>query len=93
MSQPGRQYALYLHHSVRGKDGPGSEAAVYVATPGHYQEELGLDLPAGSYQADWVDPAAGQSLRSERFTHTGGQRILATPAYTVDLALRIKGNP
>jgi len=51
----------------------------------------GGHLPAGSYQADWVDAAAGSVISSERFTHAGGNRTIGTPPHSVDAALRIKG--
>jgi len=86
ISEPGRQYALYLHHSTGGRGG------AYTVTPGKYTERLVLSLPASSYRADWVGPATGSSLRTETFEHGGGERTLTTPEYTVDVALRVKAN-
>ena len=62
----------------------------YVVTPGDYAETLVLDLPGGTYQADWVDPASGSVVGSLTFTHQGGNKALVTPAHAVDIALRIK---
>lgn len=84
MSQPGQQYALYLHHSTGGK------GSVYTVKPGRYEESLVLNLPAGNYRADWVDPEFGSVIRTETLNHAGGNRTLTTPVYTVDIALRIK---
>ncbi len=83
ISEPGRQYALYLHHS-RCPDG-----VKYIVQPGEYQESLGLNLPAGSYSAEWVDPASGAALAEVNFQHAGGVYPLRTPLYTVDVALRV----
>ncbi len=83
ISEPGKQYAYYHHHSRL-------KPYVYTAAPGKYQESLVLELPAGSYKADWVRPADGAVLSSEAFTHAGGKRSVATPKHTVDMALRIK---
>jgi hypothetical protein len=47
-------------------------------------------LAQGSYQADWVGPASASVISGERFRHEGGARSISTPAYTVDVALRIK---
>jgi hypothetical protein len=58
--------------------------------PGAYEERLILDLSAGTYQADWVDPSTGAVLGTETFTHAGGQRSVSTPRHAVDMALRIK---
>jgi hypothetical protein len=84
ISQPGEQYALYLHHSTGGN---GSE---YTVSLGSYTEKLVLKLPAGTYKADWVDPAAGSVVGTDTFSHKGGNRTFATPTHSVDIALRIK---
>lgn len=83
ISQRGEQYALYHHHSKL-------KPYVYQVTPAQYQERLALDLPAGTYQADWVDPSTGVLLDKETFTHSGGRRAVSTPGHAVDIALRIK---
>ena len=84
MSEPGKQYAIYLHHSMlrHGEN--------YVVVPGQYQHDLVLRLPAGADQADWVDPASGKMLRTDRLSSQNDEQVLATPVYTVDMALRIK---
>ena len=84
ISQPGRQYALYLHHST------GEKGAAYKVSPGDYREQLQVRLARGTYRADFVDPASGAVLRTEQFEHAGGARTLATPAHSVDIALRIR---
>lgn len=84
ISRPGEQYALYVHHS---KDGKGS---AYTVTPGSYSEKLLLNLPAGTYKADWVDPASGGLVRTDQVAHKGGHWTIVTPTYSVDIALRIK---
>ncbi|MBZ5594261.1 MAG: hypothetical protein LAP39_18625 [Acidobacteriia bacterium] len=85
ISEPGKQYALYIHHSQRG-----GQFGSYEAVPGSYHEDLTVSLPRGDYQADWVDPARGVVMASESFAHDDGNRTLATPSYTIDIALRIK---
>ena len=49
-----------------------------------------LDLPAGSYRAEWISPLTGKTVKSETFRHPGGTRSLAAPAFSEDIALRIK---
>jgi hypothetical protein len=83
MSEPGEQYALYIHHSSERR---GS----YVVAEGNYGDELALKLPSGTYQADWMNPASGSVISSERFTFEGGNRKMSTPSYSLDIALRIK---
>jgi hypothetical protein len=82
--EPGKQYALYIHHSNL------IENTRYLVQPGKYQENLILVIPEGKYRAEWIDPAGGQILRSDVFSHGGGNCTLKTPEYSVDMALRIK---
>jgi len=85
ISQPGEQYAVYQHHSkIEDRN------HYYIVTTGTYEEDLELNLPAGTYTADWVDPATGSTLRTDSLTHKGGPHKFRTPRYTVDIALRIK---
>lgn len=87
ITETGKQYALYIHHS---RDRRGVPGAWYTVVPGTYQEKVVISLPAGNYKADWVDPARGVTVTSESFQHEGGNRTLQTPTYKVDIALRIK---
>lgn len=56
---------------------------------GGTQATLALDLPAGSYRAEWINTRTGACDRSERFDHRGGTRKLESPAYRDDVALRV----
>jgi hypothetical protein len=82
--QPGKQYAIYLRpneprnkpsFSVSQRDG----AVVF-----------GVELPAGTYQAEWLDPKRGIVEKKERIKHSGGIRQMAAPTFSEDIALRIK---
>jgi len=84
LNEQGKQYALYIHHS---SEKPG---AAYTVVPGQYREELVVRLPPGRYRAEWIEPETGATLGSEELAHEGGNRTLKTPAYKVDIALRIK---
>jgi hypothetical protein len=85
MSETGKQYAYYHHHSSFGRN-----TSSYKVNPGHYRENLVLHLPAGSYSMEWVNPATGEVTGAESFAVAGGNRTVATPEHTVDIALRIK---
>ena len=52
--------------------------------------DLTVDLPPGTYRAEWISPVTGLVQRDEKFSHTGGTRSLPSPAYNDDIALRIK---
>ena len=84
LSEPGQQYTLYIHHSSEKVDGS------YTVVPGDYHEELVLSFPAGHYRVDWVDPETGSVLNSINLIHEGGNYTLNTPAYKIDIALKIK---
>ena len=85
ISEPGRQYALYMHHSKRGDS--------YEVVPGNYEEKLTVELPRGTYRAEWVSPASGRVTGSDKIVSPGGSKTLATPRYAVDIALRIARTP
>lgn len=55
--------------------------------------ELRMDLPAGAYRAEWVNPVTGGVEKEERFRHEGGVRAVTSPGYVEDIALRLKRTP
>jgi hypothetical protein len=70
---------------------PGKVYAVYVR--GGSRAELTLDLPAGSYKAEWIDTKTGAAAGAEGFEHGGGTKALASPEYAEDIALRVTRAP
>ena len=52
--------------------------------------EVLIDLPSGSYTADWINPKTGTVDKSQNFSHAGGGRSLGSPLFSEDLALRIR---
>jgi hypothetical protein len=91
ISEPGKQYAFYLHHSRYGCWfwEPMQMGACYTVVPGNYREDLTFNLIPGTYKAEWIDPSTGNIIRNDEFSHEGGNRIFATPRYTTDIALKI----
>jgi hypothetical protein len=49
-----------------------------------------IDVQAGSYTADWVNPKTGSIDKSQNFSTSGGSRALGSPLFSEDVALRIK---
>lgn len=92
ISEPGKQYALYIHHSVYGCWfwEPMQMGSCYKVVPGNYQEKLDLYFNKGTYLAEWIIPSTGKVISSEELIHNGGKRMITTPHYEVDLALRVK---
>ncbi len=90
LAETGRQYALYLFHAK----GDGQWGAHFVATPGAYRDTLTLKaVPAGSYRLEWVDPVSGGVRASDAVRWRGGDLALTTPAYSIDVALRMRVAP
>jgi hypothetical protein len=65
----------------------GKAYAIYVK--GGQKAELILDLPAGSYHAEWLNTKTGSPERRDSFQHPGGKTTLVSPSYAEDVALRI----
>ncbi len=66
---------------------PGKAYAVYVRGAAHV--DLAVELPAGSYKAEWLNTKTGRIDKREQFDHGGGPKTLHSPKYTEDIALRI----
>ncbi|HUR45814.1 MAG TPA: hypothetical protein VMZ27_08080, partial [Candidatus Saccharimonadales bacterium] len=66
---------------------PGQQYAAYVFGAG--QANPILDLPAGNYKVEWLNPFTGKIEKKERLKHPGGTATLNSPAYDPDIALRI----
>jgi hypothetical protein len=55
--------------------------------------EIALDLPAGLYRVEWIEPATGGVAKAEDLRHAGGRKSLAAPAFGEDLALSVSVRP
>lgn len=84
LSEPGKQYALYIHHSIRKGE------SYYFINPGQFRENIIISLPEGNYQAEWLNPADGKLMVSEKIKVDRSEYTLTTPQYKIDIALRIK---
>jgi hypothetical protein len=86
ISEPGRQYAIYLHNSVatRGKNR-------YEVSEVERTLDLTVDLPPGGYRLEWIRPADLAVVQRQTISkHPGGKAILSkSPAYREDIAIRI----
>lgn len=81
---PGRTYAIYLHVDLPKKPKPIEH---YLRPNVH--ATLTLDLPSGSYRAEWVDTKTGRVAKEETFKHPGKARRLDSPQFDNDIALRL----
>jgi hypothetical protein len=67
----------------------GRAYAIYLRH-GVAQGALEAELPAGTYNAEWISPLSGTVLKREEFAHVGGTRRLEAPEPAGEIALRIK---
>ncbi len=85
LAQPGKAYAIYLHHGREVKDAKPK----YQVDGTRRDCTLSLDLPAGSYDVSWYNTTTGAFDKRESLVHRGGQATLAPPPYSQDVAVRI----
>ncbi len=64
--------------------------AIYVN--GGSETSLQVELPAGNYNAQWINTKTGKVDKQEAFEHAGGARTLHSPQYVDDIAIRIRSN-
>jgi len=69
----------------------GQAYAIYLN--GGSKANLVVELPAGTYRAEWVNTKTGNIDKKDGFQHAGGNRTLLSPNYSDDIALRIQRIP
>ena len=65
---------------------PGKSYAVYLKNG--TKADLKLEMPAGVYQVEWLNPRTGTVEKKATLEHHGGAAILSSPDYVEDIALR-----
>ncbi len=84
LAQPGAVYAVYVHH---GREVKGQKPKYQV--DGRAQTlGLELDVPAGQYEAMWLNPKTGNK-ENRKIRYAGGLLKITSPSYTEDIALRL----
>ena len=56
---------------------------------GGKQVNLELNLPAGNYSLEWMDPLTGKKEKKISLNHPGGKTRIESPGYREDFGLRI----
>jgi hypothetical protein len=87
MSEKGRQYAFYMHHSAPNRGDFAN--SYYTVNEGDFTTDISFELPAGKYKVEWTEPESLKIVRSDILVHDGGVRELHGPSYKIDLALAI----
>ena len=85
ISEKGRQYAMYIHHSFPVFD----TGSYYEPNYGEYEPTLTLRLEKGDYTVTFVEPATLKTLKEIAVKSDGKDILLAFPRYTLDLAIKI----
>jgi hypothetical protein len=87
LAEKGKQYALYIFHGAY----EGDWGANFIPDPGNYLDTLILNnIPAGDYFLEWIDPSSGSVKTTEKLNFKGGDQIIKTPGYSMDMALRMR---
>lgn len=84
---PGRAIGIYLHHPVPAPPSDKKPAATEPVPPA--ARALQVDLPAGRWQAEWINPQSGKIVGRARVVG-GGVADIDVPPYDPDIALRLK---
>ena len=66
--------------------------AVYLRdkdASGPKSEALTIELPDGTWTAEWIDTKSGK-IAATKTLEGGGDRVIATPPYVEDIALRVR---
>jgi hypothetical protein len=66
----------------------GRSYAIYIK--GGNKAQLIVELPKGTYRAEWVNTKTGKINKTETFQHDNGNRTLSSSKYVDDIALRIR---
>ncbi|MCX6633233.1 MAG: hypothetical protein NTW28_37025, partial [Candidatus Solibacter sp.] len=88
LEEPGKVYAVYIHHgrTVKGAKPP------YQVDGAAASREITLQLPRGAYTAKWRDTRTGLDVKTEGFrvASQGQETRLASPVYAEDIALVVR---
>jgi hypothetical protein len=86
LGQSGKAYAVYVHMPLAKKPKP---KELDLLARQKKTVELIVELPAGKYEATWVNTKNGDVEGRATFVHDDGKRRLVSPSFTEDIALKI----
>jgi hypothetical protein len=73
--------------SVYALADPGAAYAVYLMNG--TEAKLSLEIGAGHYRVEWLNPRTGAIDNAQDLSHGGGKLMLVSPSYQEDIALRL----
>ncbi len=86
LEEAGKQYLIYINNTASEKTdslSSGQTTSEGISLP--------INLPAGNYKYEWIDPVSGIRSPFEIKDHKGGIYIFSSDKIREDLALLIKG--
>jgi hypothetical protein len=86
LEEPGKLYAIYVHHGRVVKDGKPR----YQVDTTEAARQFTLRLPPGNYRAVWRNTRSGADTKTEQFRVTNGDARLTSPTYAEDVALLVR---
>lgn len=91
IAEPGKQYALYIFHGTRKWEdwSQGPTASRFNVDVNWFADTVSLDVPPGTYEIKWVNPATGAVIDSDSRECAGAELILQSPRYYTDVALKM----
>lgn len=92
LAEPGKEYALYIHHSKPAIADPSSGTAIwkYEADTSAFRDTVALCLDAGTYTIRWYHPATGLWTSPKRlYLPQKSNYTFYTGLFTTDIALSI----
>ena len=87
ISEKGRQYAMYMHHSHTnfGK----FRGSYYEPAYGEYEPVLSLKMEKGEYTVTFLEPESLKVLKVTDISSSDEETHIMCPRYTLDIAIRI----
>jgi len=85
ISEKGRQYALYMHHSFPCFGG----GTWYWPSHGEYETKLTIRVERGRYTLTFVEPETLKVLARRELVSDGEDMEITCPRYTLDIAVKI----
>ena len=81
LAEPGKAYVVYI--------GPKKPQEAVKAKPPERAATLALELPAGTFLSEWINPLTGKTDPRATIRHRGGRLVFNSPPYREDIALKL----
>jgi hypothetical protein len=95
IAETGKQYAVYLFHGSRKWDdwSQGPTSSRFNVDLNWFTDSLSINVAPGTYKIEWINPTSGALIDARSQECKGGDCILQTPRYHLDIVLRMHHLP